>query len=745
MLVFFLFLIFLASAADILDVSLEAFEAQIGHFSISWMKWDEPSLVVSVGDEIAWQTSPGEPFVGVYTSQDVFHDIAGNIQQINGKDVWHSSTQSLEKYTISANTLTVYGNISLNDEKLNYSLSLSQTDLNSQLELSLQVQPGNETSFNRIWISYKAFSDEHVYGLGEQFSFLNLKGSKVPMIVREQGVGRGLEPLTSELNAGGYFMGGSSSTTYAPIPFYLTSKRQSLFLLCYSFSEFDFTVSNRTTLRVSATSFSARIIHGNSLLDILESYTALSGRMEPLPEWITNGSVVGMEGGLETIEPLIASLVKFQVPVSAIWLQDWSGGRVFTDFARKGVVWNWEFDNTTYPDFPDFIKEMKEKGVKVLGYVNPMFIDAKKFPSKTYQRNLYEEVIQNGYAALQVDAKGNESIYRYNNDGIVMLDLYNQKAYEWMQSVIRQNLLDIGLSGYMCDFGESYPLTAPLEGQLDFSKASAQHNQYPEQWAKLNREVTDSHKASTGEDIIFFTRSAFSFTQKYSTLGWLGDQLTTFDKFDGMQSAVKGMLSGGLSGVSLSHSDIGGYTTIVNQSGVDPITRSKTLFLRWCELSVFSALFRTHPGSFPGADWQFYSDTETLSFFSFFSKLFASWSEYRSIVMQEAYQKGYPFARPLFLHYGDDPVTWTLDAQYMVGSEWIFAPVMQDGVSTVKVYLPEEKGGWIHLWSSTVVKAPGFVECSAPIGQPCLFFASWSKHGKRLKEKIQRFKYSSIE
>ena len=36
----------------------------------------------------------------------------------------------------------------------------------------------------------------------------------------------------------------------------------------------------------------------------------------------------------------------------------------------------------------------------------------------------------------------------------------------------------------------------------------------------------------------------------------------TWDHFDGLQTAITGMLSGGFSGFSLIHSDTGGYTTI---------------------------------------------------------------------------------------------------------------------------------------------------------------------------------------
>ena len=54
---------------------------------------------------------------------------------------------------------------------------------------------------------------------------------------------------------------------------------------------------------------------------------------------------------------------------------------------------------------------------------------------------------------------------------------------------------------------------------------------------------------------------------------------------------MRAALSLGLSGFGLSHSDIGGFTTIDIF-----VTRSRELLLRWAEYSVFTPLMRTHEG-----------------------------------------------------------------------------------------------------------------------------------------------------
>lgn len=59
------------------------------------------------------------------------------------------------------------------------------------------------------------------------------------------------------------------------------------------------------------------------------------------------------------------------------------------------------------------------------------------------------------------------------------------------------------------------------------------------------------------------------------------------------------MLSGGFSGFSLTHSDIGGYSTIEGILPGASMVRSRELLFRWMELAAFTAVFRTNEGLSP--------------------------------------------------------------------------------------------------------------------------------------------------
>ena len=90
----------------------------------------------------------------------------------------------------------------------------------------------------------------------------------------------------------------------------------------------------------------------------------------------------------------------------------------------------------------------------------------------------------------------------------------------------------------------------------------------------------------------------------------MGDQLTTFDRFDGMDSALTGLLNGGASGFAFGHSDIGGYTSIA--SPVESVYRDKEVLLRWTEMCAFSdIIMRSHPSNLPDPNSQIYSDSQT--------------------------------------------------------------------------------------------------------------------------------------
>ena len=188
-----------------------------------------------------------------------------------------------------------------------------------------------------------------------------------------------------------------------------------------------------------------------------------------------------------------------------------------------------------------------------------------------------------------------------------------------------------------------------------------------------------------------------------------------------LHSALLGMLSGGLSGFSLNHSDTGGYTTISHP--LKDYHRDEELLLRWMEFSAFTSLLRSHEGNRPDANQQIYSSQKLLAQFARSAKIFAALAPYRQQLMEEAARSGMPLMRPLWLQYPDDPAgQQALPRSFLLGDQLLVAPVLEPGIDELEVLLPA--GNWVHVWSGKVmrVRAGESVRVSVPMGQPAVFY-----------------------
>ena len=278
-----------------------------------------------------------------------------------------------------------------------------------------------------------------------------------------------------------------------------------------------------------------------------------------------------------------------------------------------------------------------------------------------------------------------------------MVDLTSPEARTWIKDVIKERMVGAGFSGWMADFGEALPIGAKTSA----GRATVEiHNTYPEMWAEVNRELIEE-EGRLG-DILFFTRAGFTRSPASSTMFWGGDQMVTWDGDDGLQSAVKGLLSGGFSGAALNHFDAGGYTSA--SAGGIGITRGQELLKRWVEVAAFTAMLRTHEGNQPEANAQVYDDDEKLRrHFAHFAKVYKGLAFYRRELFKEAAATGMPVVRHPVIHYPDDDTFRSMDdddLEFLLGSDLLVAPVLTRLTHTRKVYLP--RGRWMNIWTEEV-------------------------------------------
>ena len=280
-------------------------------------------------------------------------------------------------------------------------------------------------------------------------------------------------------------------------------------------------------------------------------------------------------------------------------------------------------------------------------------------------------------------------------------------------------MLDMGLEGWMADFGEYLPTDCVLAN----GDAMKLHNEWPTLWAEVN-DIALRSRNKRGDACVFM-RAAGSFTQKYCPILWAGDQSVDFSKDDGLASVIPAALSSGVSGFAFHHSDLGGYTSLFGN------VRNVELNLRWIEFCAFTSMMRSHETNRPTENIQLYESSYQMTFLGRMVRVFKALSEYKDSYIQEAAEKGYPLMRPLFFEYPQDEQAYTQDYEYLLGADILVAPVWQENIKEWDVYLPKDT--WIHLWSGKEYTGGQTVTVDAPLGKIPVFIKKSSLFLEKFK------------
>lgn len=691
-------------------------------------------LEVTTEEELLWSTIPGLPFISASGGSDL---VTGSNGAFNITTVDVDTCQSLNISHIDlvrhvgalddAGIRIAGSLLGCGSSTAQYELTLFvPQSLQDRVAFSLDVAPdptmANQT-LSKVYLNLASKANEDIYGLGAQASFASLKNQSIPIFSREQGVGRGDEPITSIENANGSIAGGNKYTTYTAIPSYITSDGGFFYLDTEStaLAIFDFTQLSATSVRYDNLTVSGAFGKGRDMFEAIEKLTAYTGRMPALPRWVDDGAILGIQGGQDKVERIVQQGLNISCPIAGVWLQDWVGTHSqagpYVNVSR--LWWNWENDEKLYPTWPEFVQNLRQDyKVRTLSYINT-FLANVSTKDTGFRRNLYEEANTLHYTVQ--NATTNDTAVISSGPGLDagIIDLTNPELVQWFAKVLHDQVWSANISGFMSDFGEYTPVT-PDTRLANGENALLFHNQYPTLWAAFQRQVVEQENKTS--DAVIFHRSASMGSNRYMNLFWVGDQNVDWGVNDGIKSVVTIMVHMGFSGYAHLHSDVGGYTTTLTYQGVN-VTRSAELLGRWGELAaVSSAAFRSHEGNVPQVNAQFYSNASTYEYYAYNARMFAALGPYRRMILDtECATKGWPLLRAPVMYHPQDMQARDISYQsYYLGAHLYVAPVLDPGITELEVYLPGS-GSFTHVWTNVTYQGGQTLKVPVPYGKPAVF------------------------
>ena len=544
-----------------------------------------------------------------------------------------------------------------------------------------------EGGADSVAVPVRCDAEGSFHGFGEQYNGTEQRGEAFDLFVNEQGIGRTgvLRPLQ-----------GDAHTTYFPMPYWLDGRGFGVLFLTDYRTRVDVCAEDAAVAWIEVTSgepLEWLVFHGPTPLDVVRQLGDEVGRPAPLPDWAF-GTWIGAQGGQADVLEEVAALEAADIPVAALWVQDWTGIRMNFD-GGFGVQYRWEADTELYPDLAGMIDDLHGRGYRFLGYANP-FVD----PALP---NHHETMATMGW--LMEDPAGGPYVFGAPNGQASHPDLTDPAARAYVVGALRAMVATYGMDGWMQDFGEWTPTDAVLSGGSD---PRAYHNRFVVHWQRMAREALDAERPDG--DYAFFGRSGWTGVQEVAQIHWVGDQEADFERADGLPTVVPAMLNLGLAGQYNVTHDIAGF------SG-GPST--KELWMRWTELGAFTPIMRTHEGAKKLENWSWEKDPETTAHFRRFARVHGALFETFRRLADEAQTDSAPIVRHLMLGFPGDRQAWLVHDQFLLGDAILVAPVLTEGTTRRSVYLPE--GPWFHLFTGERFEGPGRVEVDAPIGRPAVF------------------------
>jgi len=525
---------------------------------------------------------------------------------------------------------------------------------------------------------------EHYYGFGEKTGPLDKRGLAMEMWNRDQPYSGDLDPL------------------YQSHPFFLALNRGRAYGIFFdnSFhSYFDMGRSDSSTYTFRAAGGPLRyyFIYGPEPKDVIRRYTNLVGRMPLPPLW-----ALGYQQSRWSYE----NEKRVREIASGFRSRGIPGDVLFLDihYLDRYKVFTW--NRRRFPDPAGLLADLGQKGFKVVTIIDP---GVKVQPGYF----VYDQGVAKGYFCRRPD--GSDYRARVWPGDCSYPDFLRPEVRVWWGDLHRV-LLDPGVAGIWNDMNEpsgwkhdvragGLMLSLSPIREMDMvhgpADAPVPHAEVHNVYGLLESRGTYEglRRLKPEERPFVISRAGFPGIQRYACV-WTGDNYSNWNQ---LPLSLTMLLNLGLSGLTFVGADIGGFVG----------SPSPELYARWIQQGAFYPFARTHTMILSGDQepWSFGPEVEAIA--KEVIGLRYQLLPYFYALFEESSRTGLPVMRPLLLEFPRDETAYTISDQFLIGPDLLFAPVVEKGARSRRVYLPE--GRWVSWKEGKVYPGPGWIEAATAL------------------------------
>jgi alpha-glucosidase (family GH31 glycosyl hydrolase) len=607
----------------------------------------------STPETIRIQTNEGQYEISAYNQLTIETTFIPNNEQKNG--VSHAVVQAVKSDILSASDAgdkliisTTKMRVEITKSPIQISYFLGNKLLSSEKIGYAKIDKGEAIEFNLT-------PDEIVYGGGARALGMNRRGNRLALY-----------------NKAHYGYENKSELMNYTLPIVFSSEKYLIHFDNAPIGTLDLDSKHNNTLVYETIGGrkTYQIIAGETWEEIIENYTALTGR-QPLPPRWAFGNFASRFGyhSEQEVRSVVSKFQQDSIPLDAVILDlYWFGKEI------QGTMGNLEFYKDSFPTPQKMINDFAANNIKTVLITEPFVLTT----SKKWQEAVDKKL-------LAIDSMGNPFVYNFYFGNTGLLDIYSAQTKSWFWDIYF-NLTKMGVKGFWGDLGE--PEVHPSALRHATGTADELHNVYGHDWAKLIHEGYQTNLPKERPFILM--RAGAAGSQRFGMIPWSGDVNRSWG---GLKVQPEISLQMGLQGIAYMHSDLGGFAGEIDD---------RMLYIRWLQYGVFQPIFRPHAQESVASEVVF-KDDETKQLVKQAIQLRYKLLPYNYTIAFENSQLGHPLMRPLFYEEPSNQALYENSTTYLWGKDILVSPVLSNDEQVQTVYFPAT-ADWVDFYTDSIIK-----------------------------------------